>query len=95
MSQERVIHSHPDMGGRYFTFPLAAMTRPPSSMWGGAPPGPTLVTFLLLTGWTGELPDELRQIKRSPTRWILVASWALGTGAADVPAVQTLHGGCV
>jgi hypothetical protein len=24
MSQERVIHSHPDKGGRYFTFPLDA-----------------------------------------------------------------------
>jgi hypothetical protein len=60
MSQERVIHSHPDMGGRYFTFPLAAMTRPTSSMWGGAPPGPTLATSLVSDrGWTGELPDGL------------------------------------
>jgi hypothetical protein len=40
----------PDMGGRYFTFPLAAMTRPTSSMWGGAPPGPTLVTSFLSDG---------------------------------------------
>jgi hypothetical protein len=48
-----------------------------------------------LTGWTGELPDELRQIKRSPTRWILVASRTLGNGAADVQRCRPLHGGCV
>jgi hypothetical protein len=73
MSQEPVIHSHSDMGGRYFTFQLAAMTRTTSSMWAGAPPGRTLVTslwsdFALVgRGWTGELPDGVSQVTRSPT----------------------------
>jgi hypothetical protein len=92
LSQEPVILSHPDMGSRYFTFQLAAMTSDNFDYVGSRTTGSKAAHFALIgPGWTGALPDGVRTIERSPTPWILVAGRTLVDGADDVPAVRALQ----
>jgi hypothetical protein len=74
LRREPVILSHPDMGDRYFTFQLAAMTSDNFAYVGSRTTGSNAGHFALIgPGWTGALPDGVRTIERSPTPWILVA----------------------
>jgi hypothetical protein len=92
LSQEPVILSHPDMGDRYFTFQLAAMTSDNFDFVGSRTTGSKAGHFALIgPGWNGELPDGVRAIERSPTPWMLVAGRTLVDGAQDVPAVRALQ----
>jgi hypothetical protein len=92
LSQEPVILSHPDMGDRYFTFQLAAMTSDNFDDVGRRTTGSNAGHFALVgPGWTGELPDGVRRIEPSPTPWILVAGRTLVDGDDDVPTVRALQ----
>jgi hypothetical protein len=92
LSQEPVILSHPDMGDRYFTFQLAAMTSDNFDYVGRRTTGPNAGHFALIgPGWTGELPDGVNRIQPSPTPWILVGGRTLVDGAEDVPEVRALQ----
>jgi hypothetical protein len=89
LRQEPVILSHPDMGDRYFTFQLAAMTSDNIDYVGRRTTGSDAGHFALIgPGWKGELPDGVRRIEPSPTPWILVAGRTLVDGADDVPNVR-------
>ncbi len=92
LSREPVILSHPDMGDRYFTFQLAAMTSDNFDNVGSRTTGSNAGHFALIgPGWTGALPDGVQAVERSPTPWILVAGRTLVDGAEDVPAVRALQ----
>jgi hypothetical protein len=92
LSQEPVILSHPDMGDRYFTFQLAAMTSDNFAYAGRRTAGSNAGHFALIgPGWNSELPEGVRAIERSPTPWILVAGRTLVDGAEVVPAVRALQ----
>jgi hypothetical protein len=92
LSQEPVILSHPDMGDRYFTFQLAAMTSDNFDFVGRRTTGSKAGHFALVgPGWTGELPDGVGRIEPSPTPWILVGGRTLVDGAEDVSNVRALQ----
>jgi hypothetical protein len=92
LSQEPVILSHPDMGDRYFTFQLAAMTSDNFDYVGRRTTGSNAGHFALIgPGWTGELPEGVTRTEPSPTPWILVGGRTLVDGAEDVPKVRTLQ----
>jgi hypothetical protein len=92
LGQEPVILSHPDMGDRYFTFQLAAMTSDNFAYVGSRTTGSNAGHFALVgPGWNGELPDGVTPIERSPTPWILVAGRTLIDGVEDLPAVRALQ----
>lgn len=92
LSQEPVILSHPDMGDRYFTFQLAAMTSDNFGYVGRRTTGPDAGHFALTgPGWNGDLPDGVRRIEPSPTPWILVGGRTLVDGAGDVPKVRAIQ----
>ena len=92
LSQEPVILSHPDMGDRYFTFQLAAMTSDNFGYVGRRTTGSKAGHFALTgRGWNGDLPDGVRRFEPSPIPWILVGGRTLVDGAADVPNVRAIQ----
>jgi hypothetical protein len=89
---EPIVFSHPDMGDRYFLFPMY-------SLWMeivdsvGARTGATKATNYLITGpgWSGQVPAGMIHIK-SPTRYFLILGRTYANGTeADYAAVNALQ----
>jgi hypothetical protein len=92
LSSEPVILSHPDMGDRYFSFQLAAMTSDNFDYVGQRTTGSKAGSFAIVgPGWTGELPDGVTGLAPSPTPWMLCLGRTLVDGDDDVPTVQALQ----
>lgn len=92
LSDGPVILSHPDMGDRYFTFQLSAMTSDNFAYVGSRTTGSAAGHFALVgPGWRGELPEGVREIEHSPTPWILVAGRTLVDGVDDLAPVHALQ----
>lgn len=92
LSREPVILSHPDMGERYFTFQLAAMTSDNFGYIGRRTTGSRAGAFALVgPGWDGNLPEGVRRIDASPTPWVLVGGRTLVDGPEDLPNVRELQ----
>ena len=89
---EPMVFSHPDMGQRYFLFPMYSLWMPVVASV-GTRTGATKATNYLITGpgWSGRVPPGMVQIK-SPTRYFLILgrTYADGTDAdyAKVNALQ-------
>lgn len=76
---EPMIFSYPDMGDRYFLFPMYSLWMPVLESPGSRTTGQKAATYLI-TGpnWKGEVPKGMKQIK-SPTRYLVI----LGRTYAD------------
>ncbi len=92
LSKEPVILSHPDLGDRYFVFELSAFTSDNYEYVGQRTTGSTAGSFAITgPGWSGELPEGVRELQPSPTPWILITGRTMVLGEADVPAVRNLQ----
>jgi len=76
---EPMVFSHPDMGNRYYLFPMYSLWMPVIESPGKRTAGDKAATYLLTgPGWQGEVPAGMKQIK-SPTKYMLI----LGRTYAD------------
>jgi hypothetical protein len=92
LSKEPVVFAHPDMGERYFLFPmLDAYTNvvevPTKRTTGGK-----AATYLLTgPGWQGQVPEGAKQLKfPTNTVWLLGRTYCTGT-KEDYAAVHALQ----
>jgi len=78
---EPMVFSHPDMGQRYYLFPMYSLWMPVIESPGKRDAGGKAATYLLTgPGWQGEVPAGMQQIK-SPTKYMLILgrTYAVGT----------------
>ncbi|MGB4913440.1 MAG: DUF1254 domain-containing protein [Candidatus Dechloromonas phosphoritropha] len=76
---EPQVFSHPDMGKRYYLFPMYSLWMPVIYSAGSRTTGEKAETFLLTgPGWRGEVPGGMTHVK-SPSRYMLI----LGRTYAD------------
>ena len=89
---EPIVFSHPDMGDRYFLFPMYDLWMEIVNSV-GARTGATRATNYLITGpgWSGQVPAGMVQV-RSPTRYFLILGRTYASGTdADYAAVNALQ----
>ncbi len=92
LTDEPVILSHPDMGDRYFSFQLGAMSSDNVDYVGQRTTGSAAGDFALIgPGWDGNLPEGVRATAPSPTPWILCLGRTLVDGPEDVANVRELQ----
>ncbi|MEW2416926.1 DUF1254 domain-containing protein [Streptomyces sp. NPDC046866] len=92
LSDGPVILSHPEMGERYFTFQLAAVTSDNFDYVGARTTGSAAGDFALVgPDWSGRLPSGVRPVSPAPTPWIIVLGRTLVDGPDDLPAVHRLQ----
>ncbi len=92
VTEEPVILSHPDMGGRYFTFEIASMTSDNFDYVGSRTTGSKSGHFAITgPGWKGDLPEGVQKLEPSPTGAVLIFGRSAVTGPEDVPAVNKLQ----
>jgi hypothetical protein len=92
LSKEAVVFSHPDMGERYFLFPMLDAYTNVVEVPGKRTTGGKAATYLLTgPGWKGEVPAQAKQLK-FPTNmvWLLGRTYCTGT-PADYKAVHELQ----
>lgn len=80
---EPVVFSHPDMGDRYFLFPMYSLWMPVIDS-PGARTGATKAANYLITGpgWKGDVPEGMKQIK-SPTRYLVILGRTYADGSEE------------
>ncbi|HEY6688350.1 MAG TPA: DUF1254 domain-containing protein [Propionibacteriaceae bacterium] len=92
LSDEPVILSHPDMGDRYFSFELSAMSSDNFDYVGSRTTGSNAGQYLIATsGWRGLVPEGVIATMPAPTPWILCLGRTLVDGADDVANVRALQ----
>ncbi|MFJ4693138.1 DUF1254 domain-containing protein [Streptomyces sp. NPDC088766] len=92
LGEEPVVFSHPEMGDRYFTFELVAITSDNYDYIGRRVTGPHAGSFALIgPGWQGDLPEGVRRTATAPSPWIMVIGRTLVEGEHDLPAVHALQ----
>ena len=92
LRKEPVILSHPDMGGRYFTFQLAGFTSDNFDYIGQRTTGSAAGDYALVApGWDGDLPAGVQRVRPAPTPWVLVLGRTAVDGAGDLPAARALQ----
>lgn len=86
------VFSHPDMGKRYYLFPMYSLWMPVIHSPGTRTTGGAAEKFLLTgPGWKGEVPSGMTEIK-SPTRYMLILGRTYADGSeADYKAVNALQ----
>ena len=95
LGKEPTVFSHPDMGDRYFLFPMYSLWMPVIESPGARTTGGAARSFLISgPGWDGQVPDGMTHIK-APTRYMLILgrTYADGTDAdyAKVNALQAQY----
>jgi len=92
VSEEPVILSHPDMGGRYFTFELMAFTSDNIDYIGQRTTGSKAGNFAITgPGWKGQLPAGVKKVRPAPTPWVLVLGRTLTAGGLELARVHALQ----
>jgi hypothetical protein len=92
LSKEPVVLVHPDMGQRYFTFEMADMYSNNFGYVGKLTTGSKAGAFLVAgPGWSGQKPDDVREVIRSRTPYALVFGRTYVEGPDDVAAVNKLQ----
>ena len=80
---EPMVFSHPDMGKRYYLFPMYSLWMPVIESPGSRNAGEEAATYLITgPGWKGEVPKGMKQIK-SPTRYTLILGRTYADGTED------------
>lgn len=92
LGKEPMVFTHPDMGKRYFLFPMldywTEVIASPGSRTTGGKAGTYLITG---PGWTGTVPAGMTQIK-SPTRYVVMIGRTYADGTeADYKIVNALQ----
>lgn len=92
VGDEPWLFSHPDMGDRFFLFPMYSLWMPVIDVPGTRTTGGAARTFAITgPGWSGELPDGVSEIK-SPTRYMYILGRTYCTGTKeDYEAVHKLQ----
>ena len=85
VEDEPVILSHPDMGERYFTFQLSAMTSDNFGSIGARATGTGAGTFAIVPPhYQGKLPEGIKQVITAPTPWFIVVGRTLVDSDTDL-----------
>ena len=92
LGEEPWVFSHPDMGKRYFLFPMYSLWMPVIESAGSRTTGEQAQTFLISgPGWSGEVPAGMTHIK-VPTRYMVILGRTYADGTeADYKAVNALQ----
>ena len=92
LGSEPTVFSHPDMGDRYFLFPMYSLWMSVLESPGARTTGGRAANFLLTgPGWSGQVPPGMKEIK-SPTRYMLILGRTYANGTdADYAAVNALQ----
>lgn len=89
---EPMVFSHPDMGKRYYLFPMYSLWMPVIESPGARTAGGNAANYLI-TGpnWRGAVPQNMIQIK-SPTRYLVILGRTYANGDdEDYKAVNALQ----
>jgi hypothetical protein len=92
LGSEPTVFSHPDMGDRYYLFPMYSLWMPVIDSPGKRDAGGKAANYLL-TGpsWSGRVPAGMKRIN-SPTRYMLILGRTYANGTeADYKAVNELQ----
>jgi hypothetical protein len=89
---EPAVFSHPDMGKRYYLFPMYSLWMPVIESPGARTFGGDAATYLITgPGWSGDVPKNMTQIK-SPTRYFVILGRTYADGTEeDYKAVNALQ----
>lgn len=92
LGEEPAVFSYPEMGDRYFLFPMYSLWMPVVFSGGSRTTGGEPHTFLLTgPGWSGTVPDGMTQVA-VPTRYMLILGRTFADGTeADYAAVNALQ----
>jgi hypothetical protein len=92
LGKEPTVFSHPDMGDRYYLFPMYSLWMPVVTVPGSRTTGGRAATYLITgPGWQGAVPAGMKEIK-SPTRYFLILGRTYADGTdADYAAVNALQ----
>ena len=92
LGKEPTVFSHPDMGSRYYLFPMYSLWMPVIASAGTRTTGEKAQKFLLTgPGWEGTVPPGMTQVK-SPTRYMLILGRTYADGTEqDYKAVNALQ----
>ncbi len=87
-----VVFSHPDMGSRFFLFPMYSLWMPAIASPGTRTTGGRAANILVTPpGWSGQVPAGMAEVK-SPTRYFLILGRTYADGTeADYAAVNALQ----
>jgi hypothetical protein len=92
VGHEPMVFSHPDMGKRYYLFPMYSLWMPVIQSPGSRTAGEGAKTYVI-TGptWKGQIPQGAVRIK-SPTRYLVILGRTYCTGTPeDYEAVHSLQ----
>lgn len=92
LGKEPMVFSHPDMGERFFMFPMYSLWMPVIESPGSRTTGQKAASYLITgPGWKGDVPDGMKEIK-SPTRYLVIIGRTYADGTeADYKAVNALQ----
>jgi hypothetical protein len=92
LGKEPTVFSHPDMGDRYYLFPMYSLWMPVIDSPGKRDAGGKAAKYLLTgPGWNGKVPSGMKQIK-SPTRYLVILGRTYADGTEeDYKAVNALQ----
>jgi hypothetical protein len=83
LGKEPIVFTYPDMGKRYFLFPMYSLWMPVVESLGSRTTGEAAGEYLITgPGWNGEVPAGLKQIK-SPTRYFLILGRTYADGSEE------------
>jgi hypothetical protein len=83
LGTEPMVFSHPDMGKRFYLFPMYSLWMPVIESPGSRTAGEKAATYLI-TGpnWKGDVPEGMTQIK-SPTRYVVILGRTYADGSEE------------
>jgi hypothetical protein len=92
LGSEPMVFSHPDMGDRYYLFPMYSLWMPVIASPGSRTTGRKAASYLISgPGWQGPVPDGMVQIK-APTRYCVIVGRTYANGSKeDFEAVNALQ----
>ncbi len=83
LGPEPMVFSHPDMGKRYYLFPMYSLWMPVIDSPGSRTQGEEAATYLITgPGWKGDVPKGMKQIK-SPTRYLVILGRTYADGTPE------------
>jgi hypothetical protein len=87
LGKEPIVFTYPDMGKRYFLFPMYSMQMNVIQSLGSRSTGETPGTFLVTgPGWNGEVPTGMQQVKSGSRRSKPTSlRWASSSTAGSSP----------